>query len=101
MEPISNRKGENDLGYPEKGNHGTGEEMVAQQGEEGPVTKKPRVEVEVEDEDEEGLTNLKSFRKNWLKVMSPFVGPLEAISKFSSSRSPHNMTQSIYKVRSI
>jgi hypothetical protein len=102
--------------------HGTGEEMAAQQGEEGPVTKKPLVEDEDEmvaqqaeegpvtkkphvedvddqdeDEDEEeeekGLTNLKSFRKNWLKVMSRFVGPLEAISKFSCSLSRHNMIQ--------
>jgi hypothetical protein len=90
MEPVSNRKGENNLGSSEVEDQGAGE-MVAQQGEEGPTTKKPRDE----DEEEELLTILNRFRNNWLETMSPFVGPLDATSKFSDS--PHNnMTQDLH-----
>jgi hypothetical protein len=67
----------NDLGFSEAEDHGTGEEVPVQQGEEGPMTKKPHVE----DEEEELLTILKRFRNNWLETMSPFVGPLKATSK--------------------
>lgn len=47
-------------------NHGTEEERC--------LAKKPRVQ----DDDEELLTNLKGFRNEWVRMVSQYVGPLDA-----------------------
>ncbi|XP_034597145.1 uncharacterized protein [Setaria viridis] len=73
MESASNGKGGDDPGSSEE-DHGTGKEMEAQHGEEGSVTKKPRVE----DEEAELLIVLKRFRKYWMEAFSEFYGPFEA-----------------------
>uniref|UniRef100_A0A0A9BY69 DUF6598 domain-containing protein n=1 Tax=Arundo donax TaxID=35708 RepID=A0A0A9BY69_ARUDO len=58
------------------GTDGTKEEEESQQyGEERSLAKKPRVEG---DEEKELLAFLKRFRSNWMRTMSPFVGPLDA-----------------------
>ncbi|KAL6615893.1 hypothetical protein ACP70R_038163 [Stipagrostis hirtigluma subsp. patula] len=57
--------------------HGRGTDRGKEHGDEGPVaTKEPRVEEYEEEEDD--LTVLDRFRRNWTRTMSPFVGPLDA-----------------------
>ncbi|CAO2165318.1 unnamed protein product [Urochloa humidicola] len=73
MESASNVEGRGDPSSSEE-DHGIGREMVAQHGEEGPVTKKPSVE----DEEAELLIVLQKYRKNWMEMNSEFFGPFEA-----------------------
>lgn len=70
------RSGSGETTFTREEDHATEEEEQCS-GEETSLAKKPRL-----NGDEDLLDVLKAFRSNWTRIMSPYTGPVDAISTY-------------------